>query len=129
MYNKLDEQGFDDNDTLEQWDIMSYLYDRMDTLEEKLLVAELGSDRLAEIGAEHSTTANVLKAFKGTYPDYISTVRPALRRQNARRSTRLGEYGRDAQDHVAHAHVRRNGRSRISSRRSPAARSFTSFEV
>jgi hypothetical protein len=42
---------------------MRYLYDLIDTLEEKLLLAELGSDRLADIGAEICTTADVLKKF------------------------------------------------------------------
>ena len=57
------EQGYDDTDRLGQRDLMSYLYDLIDTLEEKLLLAELGSDRLAEIGAEICTTADVLKKF------------------------------------------------------------------
>ena len=43
MFNKVDERAFDDN-RLGQRDLMNYLYDLIDTLEEKLLLVELGSD-------------------------------------------------------------------------------------
>ena len=47
MLNKLDERGSDDNrwtNALGERDLANYLYDLIDTLEEKLLLAELGSD-------------------------------------------------------------------------------------